>query len=868
MSGGLIGGIIGAAIGFMVGMPQIGFMVGSMVGNAIDPPKGAAGGPKLTDLHPQSSEYGRPIPIVYGTTALAGNVIWAMDLIQHEESSGGKGGSSATSAYSYTANWAVAICEGPKIVARIYAGADKRLIWDPVSGLIESGTIRVYSGDEAQMPDPLIEQDKGAGNAPAYRGTCYIVFEGFQLKNDGNTIPFIWVEVGDMTVVAGTPASNNGGLLGFGGSGSGSSGNAYTAANVGTFDIHALRTALGTPGGPSPAVYDPITDQFWQGVGNASGWTSGSAATGDLAFISRTTQAIVGYSSGETTRAYSNYYPVYSASTGGGGCIYWIMQDSTTLRCYNATTGHLTAQFTDTANQWFTPMVAAKGGGVWVAGQRNSDGAAVIGFIPNGAATPSHVIVDPDNSVANCAALNPSSGELYYGNSVGLLKVDPTAFTISTLPGWTIDPNTQGFPLDMAYYPDGGATGAGAIYVVVDTFEAPYYNYLVLYDMASQSITANTQSVESPGLQNVYMHLTGRELFTISQPIGIGDQICSRDVLSLAKTDLQYTSPGLPGSYPTGSSSIFDAGPIRQDIPAALGASGSLSIYSAQAQNTDLVEIDTGFSFTYSSGGTTGSITYNSPSLGDVLTDLHRRSGMDPTTTLNLSLLPSGLIVDGYVIAKQTDIRATVDSLRSIFWFDAVESDAKVKIVPRGGTTAYVIPDDDLAAFEGGGTSPQDPPDPLNTTRQMETELPRMLTINYQQRASHYQGATKYQKRYHTATKDGSEQTLDYSGVLTDEKAQAVVDCLLYSAWSNRLTYKLQVSAKRYAFLEPTDLVVVHGNTMKLTKVTREGGWLSCEAVHENVGDYAQVYAQHAVTDADTIVKTVAQAPATVSTLA
>ena len=41
--------------------------------------------------------------------------------------------------------------------------------------------MRVHRGDEDQQPDPLIVAKEGAGNAPAYRGTAYVVFERLPL---------------------------------------------------------------------------------------------------------------------------------------------------------------------------------------------------------------------------------------------------------------------------------------------------------------------------------------------------------------------------------------------------------------------------------------------------------------------------------------------------------------------------------------------------------------------------------------------------------------------------------------------------------------------------------------------------------------
>src|SRR5262249_43186735 len=46
-----------------------------------------------------------------------------------------------------------------------------------------------------QTPDPLIVAKEGSGNAPAYRGTAYVVFERLPLGNFGNRIPQVSFEV-------------------------------------------------------------------------------------------------------------------------------------------------------------------------------------------------------------------------------------------------------------------------------------------------------------------------------------------------------------------------------------------------------------------------------------------------------------------------------------------------------------------------------------------------------------------------------------------------------------------------------------------------------------------------------------------------
>ena len=110
----------------------VGALVGGILGDVLFPQAGVKG-PRLNELNVQHSTVGAPIPIVYGTAALAGNVIWSGGLIEtkHEDEQGGMlgiGGPTVTS-YTYSVDVAIGICEGPiSGIRRIWADAD--LIYD------------------------------------------------------------------------------------------------------------------------------------------------------------------------------------------------------------------------------------------------------------------------------------------------------------------------------------------------------------------------------------------------------------------------------------------------------------------------------------------------------------------------------------------------------------------------------------------------------------------------------------------------------------------------------------------------------------------------------------------------------------------
>lgn len=187
----------GAAIG-----SQIGALAGRTIDAALFGPSGQSRtfeGPRLTDLHVTTSSEGAPIPRVYGRARLGGQIIWATDFEEEVVSTtsnaggsgkgvGGGGASVTTVNYRYYANFAVAICEGEiSGLGRVWADGTE----------IDLGqiTYRLYTGSQTQAPDSLIVAREGAGNAPAFRGTAYVVFERLPLAAYGNRLPQLSFEV-------------------------------------------------------------------------------------------------------------------------------------------------------------------------------------------------------------------------------------------------------------------------------------------------------------------------------------------------------------------------------------------------------------------------------------------------------------------------------------------------------------------------------------------------------------------------------------------------------------------------------------------------------------------------------------------------
>ncbi|WFL78832.1 phage tail protein [Altererythrobacter arenosus] len=181
--GTLIGGSVGGAIGAVIGR--------QVDGRIFAPGKHAA--PRLKDLSVTSSSYGVPIPRHFGRTRVAGSIIWAAELAERSQTTGGGKGKPKTKSYSYSTSFAVALSSRPiNALGRIWA--DGKLLRGIAGDLKVGGQMRWYRGDGDEFPDPLLS---GAidETCPGFRDTAYVVFEDLQLEDFGNRIPALTFEV-------------------------------------------------------------------------------------------------------------------------------------------------------------------------------------------------------------------------------------------------------------------------------------------------------------------------------------------------------------------------------------------------------------------------------------------------------------------------------------------------------------------------------------------------------------------------------------------------------------------------------------------------------------------------------------------------
>ena len=212
--------------------------------------------------------------------------------------------------------------------------------------------------------------------------------------------------------------------------------------------------------------------------------------------------------------------------------------------------------------------------------------------------------------------------------------------------------------------------------------------------------------------------------------------------------------------------------------------------------------------------------------LGEIVSAECLESGLLTAADLDITALTQ--TVRGYRIGSLGSIRAALEPLQAAWPFDIVQAGYKIKFVARGGASVVTIPASDLDARSDGSA----PGVQLTTVREMDSQLPRRVTVQYLDHAREYNTGVQYAERLNTSSVNSL--TLELPIVLTATEAAGKAEVLLYMYWLERhdLLFNLPPT---YNQLEPGDVVTLNmpegTSSLRLVSVTNSSdGRVECQA--------------------------------------
>lgn len=793
-------GVVGAFIGAYFGAPMVGFAIGSAIGGALYGPKGQDG-PRMTDLHLQNSVYGGMIPITFGTMRIAGMVDWKTDLKETGHSSGGKGGSGGSTNYTYSVSCGIRFndCDlnGPIIdFKRIWA--DGRLIYDVTNTdpNLKPLPMVKYLGGQDQMPDPTMVTVLGVGNVPAYRGVARLVFTDWELEDFYNRIPNIEAEIqatGDTIVPFGLR---------------------YFAV----WDVDPNRGVAGNhsayayPYLLNGQHYNPYTKKVVSYTyRNAEDYDQAQHNSGTYSYT-EWTHNLDG--SGFTLVIHPPTRPFQDSIGGleglvqvGGFTMYSAMNDFFAYAGCN-----VTALWPDGTKVPRTHYVDG-----WIQG-----GSVVVpSLIP---ATILAKYADGYNPVGAHMSINGTiikrrDSQFLYASGGGLGDVDDPGTFVRKYkivndqgPGNGPQRNAAAtFLLPSLSPPNNVVPGFG-----VDITEGSEGDTSI-YVMA----TVNFQNDPVFYKLDQNLNIIYRFRNNIGHPSRDGTMIN-------ATTPFDYT-PGyrtfavykdyLIVQSNTGGGVYLNLGIFLYKMNYVTGFIeyiGSLTLaHSNYLLPTPVIYLGDGYCAIRDGVIDLGGRDGGDVTLRYVVEQTSKACGFNINTEIDAVELTD--IVRGYTISRQMTGRAAIEHLQPAYQFDAVESDNKVKFKKRLGTPILTIPDSDLGAEPGGSkTAPL-----LTYTRAKEEDLASFVSVDYFNTNTDYQPGVQHAQRQ--ATRSQLKQTIQFAVAFSNAEAAQIANALMYASWLEREKIEFSTTRK-YAYLEPTDIVTVHNRTVRLVDRDESAG--------------------------------------------
>lgn len=755
--GGIVGFIYGGPVGAMYGS-QIGLLAGTVLFPTVLP---GTQGPRLTDHNTTSTQVGDPVPIVYGTAAVGGTVMWLGPIVETAttEEVGGKGAPTQdVTTYAYTQSIAIGLCEGEiSGVRRIWENGE--LVYDireQLTGettdafnnrLTQSAayasTFDLYLGTETQDPDPTIETLEGTGNVPAFRGLAYIVYPNRALRQDQATRhPAFRFEVQTNTYPNCQAITQYSNAVMF----EWANDVEFTPLNNLNDHVFTITYITGSP--DVVRTYEEVLDLTGRGAGPIGFTVPATDAWAELADVESGASASI---------VFAKFLPDFRdlpAVVPGVNLGAWNQSWAAAPDNYRVSVGG--REIADAAvlfNSFVDPYDGE---------YRFSDGHLCSGTQPPDSYSPSLNLY---------LTWHQSGGSGFYF-SVGC---DAVVSSRQYDYGYYLSPAFRVVVSRVLRAPDDPCHPRGAV-----APPQPQVGYCEIDGVWYQEGDW-TYYHDNQGTQVLRKGDPSSGILPRGPALHLGDTNWDNQAYWEAAYNAAVARGDMPSGLSFGANNTGDY-PKWNDGSPPYGESMSGGEMWGYSRTVNVCTLGPGPVY-----------------LSYIVADVCERCGITDYDVSDIG----DVLVEGYVITRGMPGREAIEPLRRVGFFDVVESSQELKFVKRGHDAVAVLQSIEIGAFESGTEAP-----PAVTTRKtQDLELPQLLRVKYISVARDYEtGEELSPTRYDT---DANEvKDVDVPVCLTSDMAARSAEVMWAEAWNSRWTHEVSVD-QGYAALEPSDVIYV-----------------------------------------------------------
>lgn len=789
---GIVGGVIGGLLGGPVGA-QIGFTMGSILGSVLFPGK-LPPGPRVNDLVVTTATNGAAIPIIYGQTRIAGNVIWATPLVENKSTHSVKGGPKQTT-YSYTANFAVAFCEGPAAIRRIWF--DSKVVYDSGIGPGPSASIGAIFqiagvaivGCSLNPPVGAVVTISGAPNG--YNGTFTVL--GGLFPPSATTFSYT---VGDSGLPHGV-----GGLASLPGTGSGTitaiseTGNVVTVSATLNPQIGDEVTIASAPSGYNGKfqvlLSSPVNFTYYNPTSGLSSGSGGTASVPAPIYAAPTL-----YTGSETQDA----DPTIQAAVGAANCpafrgLCYAVWHNFPVANFGNRLPNVRAEVCSINNTSPQPGYVQSNNSTFTF--PNGTGTVTAAFGNNNGAGNTILVFVAQNQPANgsVTGITDSNGNVYSQVGTVLDQVDSFSRHYKT-----------------SVYSAALVKGGANIITIHSTQpQAGNGGGVIILEYTGGIASSPVDAFDMAGVPNPNTAVT----------VNLATSLQNETIVLL------FYDNGISGATAPAGFTFRNTNGSEEVWDKNLSAATPTTAYTV----TDSANIMMLWGIVLTNSLPTGT---TKPYV--VVEDVCQRCGLLPAD-IDVSNV-SGILqtLGGYTISRPTPGANALKPLALAFFFDCVESGGVLKFILRGGPTASLtVPEADLGIVK----------DNAKLTEQigMAQELPREVQVLFNDKALDYQQNKQHKRRHTRIVHTKQETVFELPMTIDATAARQIAEKALFLAYLERHPYDMNLWKALYMLYDPTDVIqfVYEGLTFQMRIVKASIGadfQVALMGVNENASSY------------------------------
>lgn len=286
--------------------------------------------------------------------------------------------------------------------------------------------------------------------------------------------------------------------------------------------------------------------------------------------------------------------------------------------------------------------------------------------------------------------------------------------------------------------------------------------------------------------------------------------------------------PGSPDDNSTFWTAAYDAAVIAGTVPAGWTYGSQYPVVQGFAWTSDLTVCD----------GTTAKI-----SIGDIIRAICARCKLTDVDASDMDTI----YVDGYSVSTVAAGRDILTPLRSVGFFDCVESGSTLKFIARGKPIVASLTSDDFGAFDSGANPTPGPS--ITTVKAQDADLPLQTRVHYLATSRDYEAGEQLSPTRLTTTAVNVVD-VELAVCMNDTQAAKIADVIWSDAWAERWSGTLAVD-QAWSELEPGDNIEVpiDGVTRRI-RIIKDAAAAGVLRTFNYVRDDDGAYVSHAVATA------------------